>query len=602
MHQTKQTKLAEAHAKLQPHVQAHENAKAKRAETDAAVHAAAAKEQAAAQAAGKPSVSAGQTAPTAKPKAAPKPGTKSKGPPQPPDPHFTGDVTGADGKVYHFVDGKMVAGQQSSPPPKLADDANPFPTGSPKAEAHDQAKKWEFYADQGISFDPAHATTLAFQGLADPDKKAVLHSLGVDTGDTSKTPEQHLEQHYKDLASHRSDPLTKGEHAATAYLQAHNLNIFQVADERGPIDPVHASYTDSQLHKDLAAQIAHTYPGITPEQVRTAAIRLAQAEGAKLYPPGFHRPAAEAFPNHLLPDAARPQLSLDEANAAKQYAGAGYAKLNGMLYEKGAVTPGSPQEKLHKDLNRAIEKTSPLPQPIPVMRGLNLGVKSLSDYIDHLRGGATTGTPVGLAGYQSTSTAATQAFDGNVKLHILAKQGLDLKPYSESAEERELLLAHNSSFRVHSMEQDGAGNWKIHLEQLLPHEADALEAAPQPGKITTQQQASPAPTPVLTPAPPKAPDPSTLAEIKSFTDAHAAGSLSSHDLDFKSHMYISHLNPDEKISLAHHYGLNPATATTAALAKHITQAAEAAKPLAPPPSSAPQPKAPSPSMMARSRR
>ena len=68
-------------------------------------------------------------------------------------------------------------------------------------------------------------------------------------------------------------------------------------------------------------------------------------------------------------------------------------------------------------------------------------------------------------GFMSTSKGGNAAFGGNVKLDIISKSGVDVKPLSLHASENEVLLPHGVQFEVKKVQQVD-GKWIITMEQL----------------------------------------------------------------------------------------------------------------------------------------
>ncbi len=192
-----------------------------------------------------------------------------------------------------------------------------------------------------------------------------------------------------------------------------------------------------------------------------------------------------------MPAAARPELAAAEAAAVKNYASSGYEKINAAL--RGGTNPPADKysganspDKVHEQLQKAFEKTTPFATPVTAQRGIELSPADASKLIGALQAARDQGGTVRLPGYVSTVIGAEGTpFGGNVTMTIKAVEGLDLKPYSSSPKEHELLLDHNSQFKVTSVTQSG-GKYAIELEQL-PAERKAGEKQQEPPRGSWQK-------------------------------------------------------------------------------------------------------------------
>ena len=559
-------------------------------------------------------MSAGLAAP--KPKGAgkgqPTPSPLPAGPPQPPDPHFTGDVT-AQTKVYHFVDGKMVAGQQPAPAPSASPPPpNPYPAGSGEHQVYEKVA--EALKDAGThdyGKDTAEDATNSIydklqHGVVSPAKmEEIAKHAGValtGTGSFKAQLNQHLLNVYKaahgaeppDLAPLNAGPagpftvqLTPHDKLVQDHLVAQGLDPVTVQHDihamlNDPADGDNKSKHAIQVIVDQLAQSGHI---LTQDEVRKSLQQLGQAKTAPLYPSGFHPHSKLNALNPHLPSESRPKLTLTEAKACEAYGGSAYGPLNSALYQ--GQTPSGSSAKVYNQLTSAFAKAPPFKQPVEVARGLSLDGNSLTAYLANLQNGVTSGKPIQLAGFQSTTTTTHIAFSGNIQLSIMAKHGIDLDPYSACAGEHELLLNHDTPFRVHSIEhttdEHGDPQYNIRLEQLLPHETSALHAKPQPGQVTTK--AGPPPKPAAPPAPSAGPAPPPGGYSGTSADAHSvanqaqadylAGKIDHHELFNKVHAAVDTLSPGEKAKLAQHWGIS--YSDTLSLAKHVKDQAVAAK-------------------------
>jgi ADP-ribosyltransferase exoenzyme len=191
-------------------------------------------------------------------------------------------------------------------------------------------------------------------------------------------------------------------------------------------------------------------------------------ETEALIPTGFVKPLGKHNTiNSLAPEQSRPKLTLEEAQAVFGYSRSDYKQINQPLWSN--TVPPPPHDKTHKLMQDAFAKTKPFDDPLKVTRGVKFTPGPDTDeFLKPFRDAAGTDALVPLTGYISTGTAGTpQDFDGNIEFVILAKQALDLTPYSQFPEEKELLLNHNTPVKVHSCTQSG-GKWTVTVEQILP--------------------------------------------------------------------------------------------------------------------------------------
>lgn len=175
--------------------------------------------------------------------------------------------------------------------------------------------------------------------------------------------------------------------------------------------------------------------------------------------------------NSRLPDHSRPRLGDTERAAIRDYTSSYYKHVNTALRKGGSM--GHPQlAAIHEGLQRAFAATEPFPQPITVRRGLTFeDEKQLDTFLGAMKKAKGKGT-VRMPGYSSTTTDERHAFQGNVELVIAAKKGIDARPFSIHADENELLLDHDSAFRVIGVKKDGK-RWLIQMEQILSEKSES---------------------------------------------------------------------------------------------------------------------------------
>jgi hypothetical protein len=187
-----------------------------------------------------------------------------------------------------------------------------------------------------------------------------------------------------------------------------------------------------------------------------------------LIPTGFVKPQGDRNTiNSLAPEQSRPKLTLEEAQAVFAYSRSDYKLINQPLWSN--TDPPPPHDETHKLIQDAFAKTKPFDVPLKVTRGVKFTPGPDTDeFLKPFKDAAGTDTLVPLTGYISTGSAGTpEHFDGNIEFVIVTKQALDLTPYSQFPEEKELLLNHNTPVKVHSCTQSG-GKWTVTVEQILP--------------------------------------------------------------------------------------------------------------------------------------
>lgn len=184
---------------------------------------------------------------------------------------------------------------------------------------------------------------------------------------------------------------------------------------------------------------------------------------------------AQRKQNRKLPAASRPaNLTQDEITALQKWTSSGYIPWARHLRETG--TPPAKFAKADADLQSAFARVKVFPQPVAVERHLTLDDATLQKFVADAQASLAGGPPVKYAGYQAASTDPVPAhFHGNVEMRINAVHGIDMGPHHHHPHVKEILLNHNSEFRVTSVRQVG-GKWVIHYDQLPPSGAKAQKA------------------------------------------------------------------------------------------------------------------------------
>ncbi len=235
----------------------------------------------------------------------------------------------------------------------------------------------------------------------------------------------------------------------------------------------------------------------------------------------------DSKPNPALPDGTRPKLDGAQANAVYDYTAWAYKDVNhalragvsGLDVKIPTLVSGT-FDAVAKNLDAAFAAAAPFPPPpVEVLRGMSFGTpEEMAKFMKPLLAASQGGGEVALSGYTSTTTdpKAARNFMGSTPRAILFKikatQGLDVGPYTAHPDEKELLLNHNSRFRVSSVTSTPSNGYTVELEQVptgevppaparKPAAAPAQQAAPP-----ATQKATPAPAPAPS-APPPAPAP-----------------------------------------------------------------------------------------------
>ena len=170
--------------------------------------------------------------------------------------------------------------------------------------------------------------------------------------------------------------------------------------------------------------------------------------------------------NPLLPNEARPKLTPDETTAVQKWTSSAYIPWARALRETGAPPPQF--AKADADMQSAFAKAKLFTTPVAVERHLTLSATDLASFVANAQQSMTTGQPVAYDSYQATSTDPVPPnFHGNVEMRINAIHGLDIGPHHHHPHVKELLLNHQSQFKVTSVQQVG-NKWVISYDQLPP--------------------------------------------------------------------------------------------------------------------------------------
>lgn len=170
-------------------------------------------------------------------------------------------------------------------------------------------------------------------------------------------------------------------------------------------------------------------------------------------------------PNEAVPDEGRPGLSPAESASVMYYTAGRYDLLNNPLRYGGEMSPQA--RYAHEHIQAAFAKVRSFARPVRAVRGMDLN--DLKGFLREVKAALESGGAMTFKGYVSTSTGdeVDADFDGNVVLRITVVHGLDAMPHSDNPEERELLLNHESRFKVKGLGKEGHRH-VIELEQIPP--------------------------------------------------------------------------------------------------------------------------------------
>jgi hypothetical protein len=240
------------------------------------------------------------------------------------------------------------------------------------------------------------------------------------------------------------------------------------------LNPLH--YPAGDRGGQFAPRDAGTNPGGDPHDVSRGYAPPGTEEDYKLsYAPAVVPGSSANASNPELPHQARPLLDLAGREALRMYSGGPARALNAAL-RRGNYPTGGDLAPMYEGLQGIFAKLEPLDPPPTVRRGINLRGAALASFIQRMQEAQQTGIPLVMGGLISTTTLQDlpPAFFGSVRLEIKAHQGIDVKPFSLRQNEDELLLNHNSQFRVLKVERatdnpagDDQTQWILHLEQTM---------------------------------------------------------------------------------------------------------------------------------------
>lgn len=167
-----------------------------------------------------------------------------------------------------------------------------------------------------------------------------------------------------------------------------------------------------------------------------------------------------------------PELPEDQFEAMGDYTSGRYVEINQALREGRTATKGAASIP---HIAAAIDSAPTLDNPIQVYRGLRLSKVDGDKFIARLDAAKTNGELIQEPGFMSTTinpdVAKTWATGGSgsespIVFQISARKGLYLGESVGGTKEMELVLQHNSKFKVLGVE-DANGHRLVKLEQVL---------------------------------------------------------------------------------------------------------------------------------------
>lgn len=289
---------------------------------------------------------------------------------------------------------------------------------------------------------------------------------GGDEGNTPKKAGQRSEEEHESHSARVHAMLERPESLTLEHLSglADDLGKMTVAELKTLRSKTGAP--TGRLKADRISKIVEYAKSLHGQAKKPNEMADAGPENFKV-PDGFTTGPGNK-PNKALPRETRPQLTISEAEAVENYTGSTFYALNKVLRAGEDVGRWS---EVHEGLRGAFAKVKPTPKPVTSYRW----VANNPELIALFEKAASTGPQVQLKGYISTSTQEDMITDmnnksdaDNIKYVINCREGLDVRPYSSLPQEDELLLNHNSRFRIESVQRDVPG-WSavVVMSQVL---------------------------------------------------------------------------------------------------------------------------------------
>lgn len=244
--------------------------------------------------------------------------------------------------------------------------------------------------------------------------------------------------------------------------------LFLAKDDSGRTKLPGVAIADPDFIAAVASEIGHTEDGT--KSLYQAYIKKLGTDTDALLPKGFNKPMKGANTlNPLVPDETRPRLNATQAKALQDYSSPTTTDnanaINKPLRENRKPAP--PHDKTMEQLRAAFKLTRPMAAPVDVTRDYEFKTPALVEsFLAQFREGLASGQPVRIKTFLSTGAGGRpKTFKGNVVLFIKACRGLDMSPYTEVPQEKELLLDYMTPLKVLSMSTQGEEH-HVHVEQL----------------------------------------------------------------------------------------------------------------------------------------
>ena len=172
--------------------------------------------------------------------------------------------------------------------------------------------------------------------------------------------------------------------------------------------------------------------------------------------------------------ASRPQLTEDEQSALEHYTASAWIndELRGLpLRPETKYFTEDRMNEVRRDLASSFKKVKPMEAPVLAYRGA--GVDTPEDkalFLKRMMEAAKSGEEITAPGYMSTSKdeSAAKEYMGEhgVFVRIEVTRGLDLTHYGAGDSRGEMLLDHNSRFKIKSVSKDESGKPVVVMTQV----------------------------------------------------------------------------------------------------------------------------------------
>lgn len=345
------------------------------------------------------------------------------------------------------------------------------PVGRPKSKASKSAARKVAGKPSAGKRSAADQKTLA--GLADASKSELAdpaHPMNARKTDL-------VEAKFGDgpavktIRSTQDRPLSAIEHDQMARAHARVGTILRL---NGKDAEAQSQYAAAQYHRALA------------ERKSAASKKAAAPEKTKEFSEQQHKDLSASHWQHMN------GLGETEKAGVSVYSSVAHKQMNAVALGDAEASPDI--KEAMRGLDDAIASAPPLTEPTTVYRGLQVPKDELGKYLANFNAAATSGKPVSMPTYTSTSIDPKVAahFSGgddfdSVQIEIAANKGLYISAQSadgdpsksfasSGAKEREFLLARDSKFRVKGIKRklypksDGSGGFVeksvVELEQL----------------------------------------------------------------------------------------------------------------------------------------